>query len=180
MPTNMQPAPDKDLTSDEGPPQEEKVFPLPVAGEATLTRIRELYPNVESEIQDKDHLMRGFVSHQLALGGTTFTIRTLRRRELDALASAKLSADADADVSTFLANQLNTLAVAITHVNEDVWSLKALNTESIDEWLTDSSVVKVKEYVRDWDAALVEILLLAQRELELVKAILLRENLKNL
>ena len=177
MTLEMQPTPD-DKTEEST--KEEMTYPLPLLGTVTLDAIREAYPTVEEAIQDKSHLMRGYVTVEVGLANNTFVLRTLRRREQNALQSPKLASAEDADVSEWLDSQDNLLLLTIDSVNGDKWRTPDLSPNNVDTWMTSEVVTTLKEFVANLDASLVEMLISKYREIELVKAIFLRENLKNL
>lgn len=172
------PKPDKD--GSETPLEEEKVFSLPRSGTKTLTEIKEMYASIEEAIRDKNHLISATVSTKVLIGGTTFKLRTVRKREDDALNSVQVVGTSDEDLSSFLRGQIYVLALVIESVGETAWTTPTLSMDTLDTWLKSKDVVTKREFIQEWDASVVELLLRTHKELEMVKAIFLRENLKNL
>jgi hypothetical protein len=153
---------------------------LNLYGPVLHNEIVDRFQPVLDQVNDATNLINGCVEHSFAFGPLNFKLRTLSRRTQRALASPLLLPPRDRpSFSEVLLHRTYTLACALVEFNGRPLSLPSLDPDSVEGWIESEAIQQFMSFVENMDNSLVERMIDAQLDLELVRTYFLMYSLKN-
>lgn len=164
-------------------PAEEEVLSLPVMGTCTYSDVLEKYADVYEKISTMESILsRGEVSVTVYVGKSPVVIRTLRRREAQALGNPLIAGPLSQEVTLESLMRTGTyqLLMSLVSVDGRAIVIPRVGSMPMEDWLKSPEVVQGVAFIEDMDELDSTFLLSACDELHQVKSLFLRRaDLKN-
>lgn len=143
-------------------------------GRLPYSKFKERYRSVYDQVFSKEYLLTGRVTHDQPLAGTTFTLRSLKSRERNALAALQTQSD-------FVSSQYTraALAAGLAAIGDKEYPAVKLEVGGYDAWAANPAVKALLEWIDEADETLVDYLMGVHMDISLAKTFALREDLKN-